>query len=377
MWPRSVLYGQALARPHQLAVHVTSTDINGVPLTRDTAGAPVVRDLPFSTGSVSAKITNRVTRSTTLSFAESWWPTGPDHPLSSEWAVLHITGGLKYGNGNEELFPLFVGRVQDVERDDDGTVTVRADDLAADVIGYPFEQLWSVRNPNSCLAEIRAIILDALPQATFTDGNVTDAPVPGSLTFDDDRGKALDDLADALGARWYALGNGSFTVRASPYAGAGDDPDVTIADGPDGLLSTARIHSTRDGVTNSVTVLSERADGTSPVRSTSRDTVSSSPTRFGGLFGRTGQVIKVQTPLTQSQAKTLSDAELRAGVALAQQWDITCVPDYSLEPADVARVQSRGLSSVQVIDTITYPLTTGGAQSIGGRALVPATITTG
>lgn len=348
-----------------------STDINGRPLTRDYLGQPVAADMPHSSGNVTAKLVNRVTRNLSFTVTEDWYPTTATDPLAPESAVLHVTGGLRYGDGTEELFPLFTGRVWDVQRDQDGIVTVACDDLAADILGYPFEQLWSVHNPTSCLAEIRAIILDALPQAKFTVGDAVDAPVPASLTFDEDRGKALDDLAAALGARWYTLGDGSFTVARMPYTLGSPVADITDVGG---LLSTASVHRTRDGVANSVTVISERTDGTAPVRSTSRDTQTSSPTRFGGPFGKAAQVIKVQTPLTQGQAKTLSDASLQAAVALTEQWDIGCVPDYSLEPADAVRMRSRGLSTVQVIDSINYPLTTRGGQSIGGRALVSANI---
>ncbi|MFJ2675137.1 DUF5047 domain-containing protein [Streptomyces sp. NPDC087525] len=374
MRPTSDLYRQALARPHQVAFHVTSTDIAGVPLTVDSLGAPLLRDIPVSKGSVTASMTNRVTRTASLTVTDDWYPRTPSSAFAPEAAVIRISAGMRYGDGTEEVFQIFTGRVYDVTRTEAGEVTVQCDDFAADVIGCQLEQIWTVRNRGSVLAEIRALIRDALPSATFTAGDAVDAPVP-ELNWDKDRGSALDNLAQALGARWYALGDGSFTVQRLPYVIG--TPALTLADGPGGTISAARISRSRDGVANSVTVVSERTDGTNPVRSTSRNTASGSPTRYGDRFGRVAQVINVQTPLTQAEAKTLSLAQLGASIGLTEQWDVSCVPDYSLEPGDALRYIVSGtgtngrLMGDQILDRVTYPLDTTTAQSLSGRGPVP------
>ncbi|MFF1957953.1 hypothetical protein ACFVWX_13305 [Streptomyces sp. NPDC058220] len=377
MRPTSALYRQALARPHQVAFHVTSTDIFGVPLTTDSLGAPLLRDLPFSKGAVTASMTNRVTRTASLTVSDDWYPRTASAPFAPEAAVIRIDAGLKYGDGTEEVFRVFTGRVYDVTRSEDGTVTVQCDDFAADVIGAQLEQIWTVRNRSSVLEEIRALILDSLPSATFTVGTAIDAPVP-DLNWDKDRGSALDNLAQALGARWYALGDGSFTVNRLPYEVG--IPPLTMTDGPGGTISAARISRSRDGVANSVTVVSERTDGTSPVRSTSRNTASGSPTRYGDRFGRVTQVINAQTPLTQAEANTVSQTQLGAATALSEQWDVACTPDYALEPGDALRYIVTGtgtnarLMGDQILDRITYPLDTTTTQSLSGRGPVPPDI---
>jgi hypothetical protein len=351
-----------------MVAYVTSTDIDGNPLTLSPEGTPTLLPIPFTFGSVSAQIQSRVTRKLTLDLAADWFPTTSTSPLSESAAVLTVRAGLKYGNGTEETFPLFKGRVQNPVRNDDGTVSVEADDLAADVIGYPFERPWRVQNPGSVLTEIQAIILDAVPQATFDlTGAPLDQPIPADLVFDDDRGEALDDLSAVLGARWYTLGSGAFTVRAYGYEGA--TPLLDIHDGGGGTLISAQVGRSRDGVANSVTVVSERLDGTDPVIVTRRDNGTFSPTRFGGPFGKVARVVRVQTPLTQQQATDYADALLRAGTALVSQWDGTMVPDYSLEPGDCARLTRRGFTENQVFDTLTYPLIPEAVQSYSARSV--------
>jgi phage FluMu protein gp41 len=123
-------------------------------------------------------------------------------------------------------------------------------------------------------------------------------------------------------------------------------------------------------VANSITVVSERIDGTDPIRVTVRNNDSTSPTQFGDRFGRISQVIKIQTPLTASAAQQLAKKQLTAMSALAEQWSVQMVPDATLEPGDTVRLTYRGQSSVQVIDSITYPLTTDGLMTLNTRSSI-------
>jgi hypothetical protein len=118
-----------------------------------------------------------------------------------------------------------------------------------------------------------------------------------------------------------------------------------------------------------VTVVVERADGGTPFRVRVRDESPTSPTMFDGPFGRVSKVIKVQTPFTVGDATVYARAQLKAYTALSSRWAASMVPDYTLEPGDTVRLTSRGVSSVQLIDSITYPLGPG-TMTLGTRAFV-------
>lgn len=330
-------------------------------------------DLTFSSGSVRASLTSRVTRSAELVFSDTDFPLVESAILSPYASVLQISTGIQYANGLWEVFPVFTGRVAEPQREADGTVSVRADDLAADVVAFRFEAPQSTIAGSTCLAEIERLILQAIPSATFGTHDVTDLEVP-ELTWEEDRGQALDDLAEVLQGRWYALGDGSFVVRKYPYVLG---PVVsTITDGSLGLLSSATRTLTRDGVANSVTVVAERIDGTDPIRVTARNTDTSSPTMFGDRYGRVSQIIKVQTPLTSAAAQQFAVQQLAAMSALTEQWSADMVPDSSLEPGDTVKLSYRGQSATQVIDSITYPLTTGGTMTLDTRSSVAPPVST-
>jgi hypothetical protein len=356
MLPSSSTYRAVLPAPHKRRFRIDVTDIDGVVRASD------IR--PFG-GEVNAFVSQRVTRNASFQLGKEWYPATSDDPLSPEFAVAHIQAGVEYGDGSFEMFPIFTGRISTAALQPDGSVNFECYDLAADVIGYKFEQPRTTTS-GMTLEQMRSLISEALPQATFGTDDVLDSPTP-SLTWDEDRGQALDDLAQSLGGRWYALGDGSFVVRSFAYT---PGPIAAVyTDGPRGVVSSAIVARTRDGAFNSVVVVSERTDGTDPVRVPARVGNSDNPLFFGGKYGRVSQVIKVQTPLSVTQAQTLAQTQLSASSALRAQWgDVQMVPDMALEPGDTIQLGYRGQTGVQIVDAITYPLDNQALMRVTGRA---------
>lgn len=355
MLSSSDLYRQVLPRPHKRFFRIDVTDIDGV--TR-------ASDLRPITGEVTASLVQRVTRGATFRLPDEWYPRTSDDPLCPEFAVVHIRAGVQYGDGTTETFPIFTGRIDTPRRNSEGTVDFECYDLAADVIAYPFEQPRTTTQATT-LAEIRGLILESLPQATFGSDDVIDTSTP-KLTWDKDRGEALDDLAQSTGGRWYALGDGSFVVRSFSYAPG--PVAATYADGPLGVVSSATASRSRNGAFNSVVVVSERTDGTDPVRVPARVNDPTHPLFFGGKYGKVGQLINVSTPLSTGPAQLLAQTQLSASSALREQWSISMVPDYTLEPQDTVRMGYRGLSAVQIVDQVSYPLDHRDLMTVTGRA---------
>lgn len=363
MLPTTSLYRPALPMPHQR--HTLVRIFHGA---QDVTPADGV---PLSAGHVRASLNSRVTRTAELVLGADFYPQTATDLLAPERASLKIFTGIEYGNGLTEIFPVFTGRVHDVAQAPDGAVTVRGDDRAADVIAMRFESPESSIAGSSTIAEIRRFITQVLPDATFGGDTVIDQPTP-ALAWDDDRGRALDELAASVQGRWYALGDGTFTVRLFPYA---DAPAVLrLADGePDrnggGLLSGVTRAKTRDGAANSVTVISERISDGVTVTATARDMEPASPTYYNGLYGRVTATLRPQTPLEHAAAEALARRTLTATTALTEQWTVDMVPDASIEPGDVIDMQWRGGRSRQVVDSVSYPLTTANTMQLGCRSV--------
>lgn len=334
-------------------------------------GVRVFDDLPFVDGSVSASLTSRVTRQLGLTVDPALFPFADTDLLSPTRAVLKVSTGIGYPDGSREIFPVFTGRVQEIARDGRGGVSLVAHDLAQDVVDARFEQPRPSNAGVFITAQIDILIAEALPSAVFGTNDVPQATTP-VLVWDEDRGQALDDLAQAVRGRWYVLGDGSFVVRAYPYMVS--TPVLTITDGPLGTVKEATIRRSRAGVYNSVTIRSERMDGTAPIRATARDSSPASPTFYGPLYGKVAQIIKVQTPLTLADAQALAAATLSSASALGEQWNVSCVPDATMEPGDTISITSRGVMGTQIIDSWSLPLRPGPPMQLNTRSSVAVPI---
>ncbi|HEY5989810.1 MAG TPA: hypothetical protein VIV12_26020, partial [Streptosporangiaceae bacterium] len=251
--------------------------------------------VPIGGGQVTAQLASRVTRSASWTCSDEWFPVADTDPLSPYQSIVKISAGIGYPTGEREVFEVFTGRVYSANRSENGQVTFRADDLAAEVLVHDFEAPLRARKNGSCLAEMHRLILDGWQWATFGTDIVIDAKMP-ELAWDDDRGKALDDLAAVMGARWYTLGNGKFVVRSNTYTDL--TPVIQLIDGESGTLTGATTSVTADGAYNSVVVTSERPDGGNPLVAIERNVNSLSAARYGGRFGKRVKKVRAQSALT-------------------------------------------------------------------------------
>ena len=361
--PISGSYNDVVLGPHEIVTRVRVFH-DGIEVT-PASGVPIVA------GSVAAALNSRVTRTLNLQVPFEFFPHNPDDLFSPYQAVVLIESGPRSLGGTAEFFPIFKGRIYEASLGGDGSVTLRADDLAADAIAFRFELPQNSQTSLSVVQQIQALISEAVNNATFGSNDVNDTTCP-MLTWDDDRGKALDDLASALQARWYTLGNGDFVIREFPYVAG---PIVaTLLDGTHSnsksLLISATKTITRDATANSVTVISERTDGSVPVIRRHRDVGTTSPTRFGGPFGKVSQVLRPQTPLSGTEADALCRQQLAASLALTEQWSLEVPAIHFLEPGDTIRFRYRGSEAVQVVDSMTFPLTTNGNMTLTTRASI-------
>lgn len=366
MLTSSPAYKLALVQSHHRVSRVT---------VRTPDGELIADRIPIGGGAVRAQLASRVTRTASFTMSDEWFPVFESDPLSPTQAIATIQSGLAYPTGEEELFPIFTGRVYSGRRSRDGQITFRGDDLAADVVAADFEKPVNSQRGRSTVAEIQRLISDGYRFATFGTNDVTDSFVP-KLTWDDDRGKALDDLASVVGGRWYSLGDGRFVVRqlryTDPSAAGATYTDGASSDPLDGLFATltsAVTEVTADGAYNSVVVLAERLDG-DPIRVVERNLNPNSPYRYNGPFGKRVMKLRIQSAATVADAQVIARSQLAAASALTRQWTLQMTPDMTIEPSDVIGVRWRGVRDIQVVDSVTYPLDVNTPMTVNGRSTV-------
>lgn len=362
------LYRAALATPHTEYVLIEVLDGLGNVLALPPESVGEDGGLLFESGTVSATLSSRVTRNLTIIVDQSLYPADPADLLAPYGNRLRATRGIKFADGSRYAWVVFTGRIQLPLLTPDGRVIVPAADRANEIIEAGFVSPQNSQVGSTVNTQFEVLVSDALNDAVFGASDVFALTMP-ILSWASDRAAALDEIATAVGAFWYALADGSFVIRRYPWT-VPANPVVTLSDGRDGVLVASPSRNRAD-VFNSITVTGERADGSQPVFALSEDNNPASPTFVSGPFGRRHRDVNLQTPQTQGQAQTAANAWLRRSVALQETWTWDQPPDAALELGDVVSLNAYDRSGIiQVVSGFTLPLEVGGMMTVQAHAQV-------
>lgn len=367
MLPISALAMEALAGPH--AVYTRAEVWRG--------GARLVDNLPIIDGSVRATLQSRVTRTVNMTVPPSYFPANASGALAPFGSELRIWRGVSMGgitNHPSYVWPVFRGPITDTDWTTGGGCSVQAMDRAGDVADSAFQAPISVAQGDLLHTRVREFISEAADDAEFDTFTLVNRVLP-MLTWDEDRGKALDDLASSAGGFWYALADGTFTLRPVPWVYSDGVPDLTI--GPDNpLLRSAKISFSREGVHNMIVARAERTDGSAPSRYVSFVTDPASPIRFNGPYGRRPLHQSVQGAGNAAGLQLVAETLRQRSQALAETWSVALVPFPALELGDLLYLDVMGPDdkrrrAKQVVAGFNMPLTSDSDMSLDLRALVP------
>lgn len=374
-------YRDALTRSHNVYNQVDVLARDGTVLYSGGIGS----GLPFIDGSVRATLSSRVARVLSLTVDRSWFPLLGNGAVDTGGLLapfgnrLKAWRGITYGDGTVVRFPVFSGRIEQIQMSRSGSVTLGANDLAADVVSAQFEVPQSSIPTNTISTEFRRLVRDAVPDAVFGTSDLTGTKI-APVAWQSDRAQALDDMSATVAMTWYPLADGSFVQRLTPWTKPGQVAQITLIDGTDaapgayGTISDWTITVSRTGVYNSVVFTSERQDGSTPVFATVRDLNPVSPTYYLGNFGKAPFLIQNQAALTQSQCLSAAQSTLKSATAITQTWDpVSIVPDASLELGDLVTMKADKAASTQVITGFTLPMRETGDMSLSLRAYSPVT----
>lgn len=372
---RNSFYRDVLAGPHEAysRVEVWRAGIKVDELAWRETSQRYTRDVPvFFGGNVRATLASRVTRTLSMTVPDFLYPWRTHDLLNPYGNELRAFRGIRYGNNSPDEFPTFVGPIMNVRPPRNGECSVEASDVTVRVSGAGFVAPLPSQAGSRVLDEYERLVLDVNPLATFgTHSPITDlVPVLG---YDSDRGSALDNLAKTANAFWYALADGRYVMRRVPWSVKPTMTPIPLIDGPAGTLMSAFPDRGSSGIFNQITVTSDRPDGGAPLWATATDDDPTSPTWIGGPFGvRSAPPVRVTGAENQGQLLALAKALIQRSRALVDSWQITCVPDASIELGDPLGVSYRSRAALQVVAALTMPLEPTGAMSIDGRGVDPA-----
>ncbi|MER5584126.1 DUF5047 domain-containing protein [Streptomyces asoensis] len=350
MYPVSDRFLARLSESHQVATEVVLflTDGSTVPL-------------EHTGGSVQVDRTQAIRRTCSVTVADpSVIPRSPADQLATYGARLRVSRGVFYGDGSSEMVPLGLFRLDSAGGDvNDGPVTLTGKDLAAVIQDDKFTDPWP--SSGTVVSAITALVQRSLP-ATDVISSIVDVPI-GRRTFDveADPWAACKEIAAAAGAEVYFTPDGTVTITTLPDI-LTTAPVWEIAAGEGGAYIRASRGMSSDQVFNGVLARGENAsDNVPPVRSLVTDNDTSSPTYWGGPFGRRPKFYSSPTLTTTSACTAAATLLLAQSKAPNASGDISSLPNPALEAGDVLRVtHPDGSRELQQPASFTVPLSSDG-----------------
>jgi Domain of unknown function (DUF5047) len=225
-----------------------------------------------------------------------------------------------------------------------------------------------VRVADAAIAIVQDVFGDSIAYVKVSDPAV----VLIDAAFSEDRAEALQTLALAAGAEQYFGADGGYVFDLPAGAGA---VVWTVDAGATGVMIGADEALNRTSVYNGVLVQGQNAATDPPVAALVTDSDPTSPTRWGGPFGKVARIVTLSSVQTVEQAQAAALTLLNRRLAVTRTLTVTQSPNPALEAGDVVLVRfPDGREEQHVIDTVRIGLTAPDPQTFVLRSVdTPAT----
>ncbi|MFJ9213004.1 DUF5047 domain-containing protein [Streptomyces sp. NPDC102264] len=338
-------------------------------------GVLVAADLPIADGSVTLDRGSKVRRSLSLTVSDvKFIPWNATDPLAVYGQQLVVSSGIVMGNSPPEMVPLGTFRIDEPTADVHfGPVTLTGKSSEAIIQDDRFIVPTTTRGYGTCIDAITYLIRQSLPSAVIVNQTAgTRNPSCAVATWDaqSDRWDAVTQIATAMNAEIYVDALDRFVIADIPSVSSAAVA-WDIADGEGGTLMSAARSMSRTSVYNAVVASGENtASGTAPVSAVSYDNAPTSPTRWGGPFGKVPRFYSSPFLVTSGDCQAVADSMLFDATAPNIQTAITAAPNPAAEAGDCVRVLYGERKEMFILQSIGIPLTAEGTSSMtlrGGK----------
>lgn len=334
----------------------------------------VLSDLPVVSGSLKVDRDGRTRRSGSMVVGDpTLFPRFNSDLLAPYSTEVVIKQGLTYTDGSEELVPLGVFIVNDVNADEaTGLIpSIEFFDRAQRVFEtstHVIEGTEKTLSGMTVSAALESVLLYPAPGwphsplwGLYIDPTLTNPRIPGGQ-FDGytDRWQLVLDLVEMIGAECYFDRSGTAVVKPIP----GITADTTSADavwivncGENGVMLSAEQRITRDDTYNSIVMLGATPDGTTrQARAIVYDLNPASLTYWHGPFGKKTLRLQNERLVTDSQCLIAAQAKLKEALGLAKHVHFGSLCNPALDDGDIILlVYPDGTEELHILDSFDVP----------------------
>lgn len=370
MRPVSAKFLAAVRGSHRAAFRARvlspgSSGVNPGPLNAD--GTPT-NALLIESGTCTFDRTQQVRATLDLTVSAAW-PTSATSLITPYGNEIFVERGITYADTTTEWVSQGYYRINQVEQQSApfGAVTLTGTDRMQGLIDARLPVPLQFNAGTSVISVIQTLVLDAYPWATFdSDASLSTSTLATSQITTDDRYGFINDLVTSYGMVWYWDHRGILYIHTAPSP---TTPIISVSSGSGGVLVSLSRTRNRTGVYNGCVASGEQAADTPPVSALVVDVDPSSPTLWGGNFGKIPQFFSSSFLSTTLQCQSAAASLLMQSTGLPYEVDFSMVPNPALEPLDCVQLTYPGRTEVHVLDQVTVPLDTGTALSATTRQL--------
>jgi hypothetical protein len=360
----SPAFRQALTTSHRMAVRVDAYY----------NGELVLPNVPVGDGAVTLDRGSKVRRSLSLTVPDlKLLPWNATDPLAVYGQELVVSRGIPFASGTEWV-PLGTFRIDEPAADVRfGPITLTGKSAEVMIQDDKFLSPISTRGYPTCMDALTYLIHQTDPTATIinatADHRNPQCPV-ATWNTQGDRWDAVTQVARAMNAEIYCDATNRYIVADSPNVLL-SSVVWDIAEGEGGTLMSAARTMSRTSVYNAVQVSGENSSSNStPVSAVVYDDDPTSPTRWGGPFGRVPKFYSSALMTSSAGCLAVAESMLFDATAPNIQTSISASPNPALEPGDVIRLRYAGRRNLFLVQSLSIPLTATGSSTLtlrGGK----------
>ncbi|WP_333731759.1 DUF5047 domain-containing protein [Streptomyces sp. IBSBF 3010] len=344
-------------------------------------GAIVAEDIAFVDGSVSVDRGSDVRRSLSLTVDDpAQFPVNATDRFAVYGQRIYVETGIRYLDGSFERVPVGTFVITSVSGNiHTGPLTITASGLEILLKRALWDSATSTKGYANAAAFLAYQIPNVLPGASFVDASTLASTTPlATKTWDanTDTWSAFREVADSVGCELFCDANGTFRLVDIPDpTNVAVTPVWDVSTGDYGVMVSANMELSADGVYNRVIVTGENAADNKPaVKGTATITSTLDPLYYGGPFGKVTKAVSSSLVTTASQAVAMASALLAKYRAPNRRVTLETIPNAALDAGDRIRVNygAAALPEIHVVHSFSIPLGVGSGgftiSTVSGKA---------
>jgi hypothetical protein len=282
--------------------------------------------------------------------------------LSPRYFEVHLFKGIKFVDGTEERLPVGVFSITDHQIDDSGAglhIALALSDRAYRVSKDLLQADYTILEGSNYKEAILSLVNPSVPFAAkdLVDNTAFTTPMI-AYEVGDDRWKAAQDLATAVGQELYFGPDGTLLSRFIPdYSLV--EPVWNFVEGETATMLYINRRLTEQDSVNNVIVIGEASGGAAPVRGQVLDDNPLSPTYVSGPWGNVVLVERSTNITTDTAAYQMAFGLFQKRLGVSDLVRLNAIAHPAFEIGDVVTIE-RAASKVSgryVIDKISIPMT--------------------